>query len=93
MKYLIPILLLIFTSCVSQTCLDKAILLCQKNPTALIKYGLDAKGLYHCEAIWIKDNIEYPIDGQDTIIKIIPQNKYLKYWSWEEAQEKWRSHE
>lgn len=72
-------------------CLDKAIQLCKKHPGAVIKYGINKNGVYHAEAVWVRNGIEYPVDGEDSIRKIIPNNPAagLKYYTWQEAGEKW----
>ena len=93
MKNLIIILFILLFGCAYQNnCLDRAIDLSQQNPGSLIKYGINFNNIPHAEAVFVKDGIEYPLDGNDTIVKVIPQNQFLKYYTWQEAQRKWRSH-
>lgn len=93
---LIALFSMFFISCTTYSpCLNKAFKyenLYKKYPV-VIKAGEDNSGRLHAEAVvlvTIKGVItEVPCDGDDTIVQIIPQDQYRKYYTFDEALKNW----
>jgi hypothetical protein len=70
-------------------CLREALALCDQNPGAVIIAGIDIRDEYHCEAVFDVAGVYLPLDGDNTLKTIIPQNEYLVTFTAAEARMRW----